>query len=132
MAGKQQLDLVYDSGALIAAERGDRRFWAIHTRALQRKVRPIVPAGCLVEVWHSGRNANLTRLLEGCEVEPLDANSGKRAGILRQKTGTLAGPIDSIVVETALRRRCAVATSDRDDIERIAAAANKKLNIIDV
>lgn len=63
---RPSLGLVYDSGALIAAERDDRRMWALHTRALQRGVRPVVPAGCVVEAWRGARQANVGRLLDGC------------------------------------------------------------------
>ena len=132
MATKRALDLVYDTGALISAERGDRRFWALHARALQRKVRPIVPAGCVVESWRGGRAANMSRLLDGCEVEVLDESRAKRAGVLRQKCEDAVGPIDAMVVEVALRRRAAVVTSDRGDIASLARTANRSLNIIDV
>lgn len=132
MSSKKALDLVYDTGALISAERGDRRFWALHARALQRRVRPIVPAGCLVESWHGGRAANVSRLLDGCEVEVLDGSSAKRAGVLRQRCEDSVGPIDAMVVEAALRRKAAVVTSDRGDIESLARTAKRTLNIIDV
>lgn len=132
MPSKKSLELVYDTGALISAERGDRRFWALHARALQRKVRPIVPAGCLVEAWHSGRVANVSLLLDGCEVEELGESAAKRAGQLRQKCGETVGPVDAMVVESALRRKAAVVTSDRADIESLAQTANRALQIIDV
>jgi predicted nucleic acid-binding protein len=132
MPTKKALDLVYDTGALISAERGDRRLWALHARALQRKVRPIVPAGCLVESWHGGRAANVSRLLDGCEIEVLEKSAAKRAGVLRQKCQETVGPIDAMVVETALRRKAAVVTSDRGDVESLGRAANRTLNIIDV
>lgn len=85
-AMKDPLGLVYDSAALIAADRNDRRIWAIHARALQRGIRPIVPAGCIVESWQGARQPNLARLLEGCEIEALDEQRSKRAGALRSGT----------------------------------------------
>jgi predicted nucleic acid-binding protein len=132
MSPKKALELVYDTGALISAERGDRRLWALHARALQRNVRPIVPAGCLVEAWHSGRVPNVSRLLDGCEVEELGESAAKRAGVLRQKCDDAVGPIDAMVVESAVRRKAAVVTSDRADIESLASAANRSVQIIDV
>jgi hypothetical protein len=66
-------------------------------RAFQRKVRPIAPAGCLVESWHSGRATNVSRLLDGCEVEVLQESPAKRAGVLRQKCEDTVGPIDAMV-----------------------------------
>jgi predicted nucleic acid-binding protein len=124
--------LVYDTGALIAAERDDRRFWAIHSRALQRGVRPIVPAGCLVEAWHEGHNANVARLLDGCEVEVLVEAMAKRAGTLRQRSSNAVGAVDAMVVEVAIRRRAAVATSDRGDVQHLAGIARRRIQIIDV
>jgi len=124
------LGLVYDTGALIAAESNDRRMWALHARALQRGVLPVVPAACLVEAWRGAKQLVLSRLLDGCSVESLDAERAKRAGVL-QRTGPGAAA-DATVVEVAVRRGAAVITSDRGDIERLAAASRRRLQIIDV
>ncbi len=129
---KYPLGIVYDSGALIAADRDDRRMWAIHARALQRGVRPIVPAGCLVEVWKGARQANLARLLDGCEVEDLDQQRSKRSGTLRSAVASTVSAVDATVVEACVRRGAAVATSDRSDIESLGTAAKRRLSIIDV
>ena len=126
------LELVYDTGALIAAERNVRRMWALHARALQRGVRPVVPAGCVVEAWGGGRQPSLARLLEGCEIEPLVFPNAKRSGSLRRGAAERAGPIDATVAESAIRRRAAVVTSDRGDIERLAESARRRLAVIDV
>ena len=123
--------LVYDSGAVISADRNNRRMWALHARALQRGVRPIVPAGCVAEVWRE-RQPNVARLLDGCEVEALDMETAKRAGTLRVGLPGEIGPIDATVVETSLRRRCAVVTSDRTDIEALARSASRRIGIIDI
>lgn len=124
--------LVYDSGALIGADRDDRRIWAIHTRALQRGVRPIVPAGCVVEAWMDQRQAKLARLLDGCEVEPLTNDQAKRSGLLRTMSASAVSAIDATVVETAIRRVAAIATSDREDIENLLSNSRSKHQIIDV
>jgi hypothetical protein len=126
------LGLLYDSGALIAADRDDRRIWAIHTRALQRGVRPIVPAGCLVEAWHGTRQANLARLLDGCEVEPLDELRGKRSGAMRVGVLGSVSAVDATVVEAGIRRGAAIVTSDRTDIASLAAGANRRVSVIDI
>ena len=77
--------VTYDSGALIAAERGERPMWARHRALLLRRVVPTVPASVLAQCWRgTPRQAQLARLLAGCEVEVLD-DSRARA------TGTLAG-----------------------------------------
>ena len=126
------LGLVYDTGALIAAERNGRRIWAIHARALWRGVLPLVPAACVVEAWRGRRQDGLTRLLDGCEVEALIPDHARRAGALLQRGIGSAGAIDATVVEVAIRRRAAVVTTDRSDIERLATSARRKLQIIDL
>lgn len=132
-ARKQKLPsgLVYDSGALIAADRNDRRMWALHARALQRGVRPVVPAGCVVEAWRD-KQPNLARLLDGCEIEELNVTAAKRSGFLRRGLPGTIGPIDATVVESSVRRHCAVVTSDRPDIEQLATVARRRLAIIDI
>ena len=124
--------LVYDSGALIGADPGDRRIWAIHTRALQRGVRPIVPAGCVVDAWHDQRQAKLARLLDGCEIEPLTDDRAKRSGLLRAAASGKVIAVDATVVEAAIRRVAAIATSDRAEIENLLSNTRSKPQLIDV
>lgn len=124
--------LVYDSGALIAAESNDRRMWALHARALQRGVLPIVPAGCVVEVWRGSKQTRLARLFDGCDVEALTSERALLAGALRKTVTDSVGPIDATVVEVATRAGAAVVTSDRGDIELLAMAARRRLQIIDI
>ncbi len=113
--------LVYDSDALIGADRNDRRIWEIHTPALQRGVRPIVPAGCLVEAWQDQRQAKLARMLDGCEIETLTDDRVKRSGFLRAAASGKVSAVDATVVEAAIRRVTALATSDRAEIENLQA-----------
>lgn len=127
-----RLGLVYDTGALIAAERNDRRMWALHARALQRGVHPIVPVGCVVEAWRGGRQANLARLVSGCETETLTDEQARRAGTLRRGVVVEAGAIDATVTETAIRHRAAVVTSDRSDIEQLARSSRRRIAIVDI
>ena len=126
------LGILYDTGALIAAGRDDRRMWAIHARALQGDVRPIVPAGCVVEAWRGARQPNLARLLDGCEIETLDESRGKRSGTLRAGAAGSVSAVDATVVEACIRRGTAIATSDRSDIESLASAAKRRVSIIDI
>lgn len=122
--------LIYDSGALIAAERDTARLWLIHQRAMQRGVLPIVPAAVVAETAFPGMR-NLTRLLAGCEVEALELGQAIVAAGLRHATPG-ATVVDAVVVETALRRDAAVLTSDRGDIAALAAAAKRKIAIVDI
>lgn len=126
------LGLVYDTGALVAAESNDRRMWALHSRAMQRGVLPVVPAGCIVEAWRGGRQPNLARLLDGCEVEALSPDQAKRAGALRRTLPNTVGPVDATVAETSVRRGGAIVTSDRADMEQLSTAARRRLPLIDI
>jgi hypothetical protein len=104
----------------------------LHARAMQRGVLPVVPAGCVVEVWRGGRQPNLARFLDGCEVEALSLEQAKRAGTLRRTLPETVGPGDATVAEIALRRGGAVVTSDRSDIELLASAAHRRIQLIDI
>lgn len=119
-------DLVYDSGALIAAEQDARALWLIHQRALQRGVVPIVPAETA-----SPRMRNLDRLLAGCEIEPIEMGPATAAAGLRHAT-IGATVVDAIVVETSLRRQGAVVTSDRLDLEALADSVDRGLAVFDI
>ncbi|HEX6451404.1 MAG TPA: hypothetical protein VF060_18305 [Trebonia sp.] len=72
--------LTYDSRALIAAERSERKMWALHKRALDRGVRPSVPAAALTEVYRSARQVNLSQMLAGCRIDLLEEATAKAAG----------------------------------------------------
>src|ERR1700690_61535 len=75
--------VTYDSGALIAAERGERLMWARHRALLLRRVVPTVPSPVVAQCWRgTPRQAQLARLLAGCEVETLDDARGGGGGTL--------------------------------------------------
>lgn len=124
--------VTYDTGALIAGERSDRRMWALHAGFLAVGVSPVVPSAVLAEAWRGGpRQANLVRLLSLCSIEPLSDAQAHRVGILAGQAGH-DDVVDASVVEGALRRGDAVATSNRDHITLIADAAQARLHIEDV
>jgi len=121
--------LTYDTGALVAAEGGDRRMWAIHRRALERLHTPTVPAGVLAQGWRGGPQPLLARLIDGCAVDPLDEPGARAAGQLLARAMS-TDVIDANVVEGALRRDEAIVTSDRHDIEKLANAVGRRINVI--
>lgn len=122
--------LTYDTGALIAAERGDERMWALHKRALQRGITPMVPATVLAESWRG--QALLARLVSGTEIEPLEEARAKVAGLILARCAHEVGGVDATVVEAALRRRETVVTSNRGDLELLADAVGRRLSVIDI
>lgn len=123
------MGVTYDAGALIAAERSDRRMWARHRALLSNRVVPTVPAGVVAQTWKGGsRQAMLARLLVGCGIEPLDGDRARRVGPLATRAAT-TDIVDASVVEGALRRGDLVISSDREDLEAIAAASGGSLQI---
>jgi predicted nucleic acid-binding protein len=114
--------VVYDAGALIAAERADPRLLVLHRRALQGRA-PRVSATVLGQVWRgSARQASLSRVLAGCEVDPLDVFTAKEGGQLCGAAGT-SDIVDAVVVVLARRYGAAVVTSDPGDITHLASVA---------
>lgn len=121
--------VTYDTGALVAGERNDRRMWALHAGFLAEEVAPVVPAPVLAEAWRGGaRQASLSRLLSMCDVEPMTEERARRVGVLAGKAAH-DDVVDVTVVEGAIRRHDAVVTSNEDHIRRIAAAARVPLRI---
>ncbi len=123
------MGVTYDAGALVAADRGERRTWARHRALLSGRVVPTVPAPVVAQTWRGGgRQALLSKLLVGCDVEVLDHGQGRRVGSLAAKAAT-TDIVDASVVEGALRRVDLVISSDRSDLEAIAAAAGLSLDV---
>ncbi len=121
--------VTYDTGALVAAERNDRRMWALHAGFLAEEVVPIVPAPVLAEGWRGGpRQARLSQLLAGCDIEPMCENQARDVGVL---SGRAAHDdiVDVTVVEGAIRRDDAVVTSNESHIRDISKSAGVRLRI---
>jgi hypothetical protein len=121
--------VTYDTGALVAAERNDRRMWALHAGFLAEEVEPVVPAPVLAEAWRGGaRQASLARLLALCAVEEMTEEQAKRVGVLAGKAQH-DDIVDVTVVEGAARRGDGIVTSNRTHIRKIADAAKARIRI---
>jgi hypothetical protein len=123
------MGVTYDTGALIAADRGERRMWARHHALLVRREVPVVPAPVVAQSWRgTSRQALLARLLSGCDIEALDDGQARSVGALAARAAT-ADIVDACVVEGALRRRDLVVSSDEGDLQSIAASVSHHLEI---
>ena len=121
--------VTYDTGALIAAQRNNRRMWALHAGYLAEEVIPTVPAPVLAQAWRGGsRQASLSRLLRMCETEPMSEDLARNVGVLAGKSGH-DDIVDVSVAEGAIRRDDAVVTSNVTDIVKIAESAAARLRI---
>ncbi|HEX9124392.1 MAG TPA: twitching motility protein PilT [Actinomycetota bacterium] len=114
--------LTLDAGALIAAERNDRAFWAFWKEASERGVVPVIPAAALAQAWRSSRQARLAQVVRACFVEPLAEGLAKAAGKLVGRARA-SDMVDAGVVAGAAGRGDAVLTSDPRDLRRLAAVA---------
>jgi hypothetical protein len=123
------MGITYDAAALISADRGERRIWARHRALLLMRQVPTVPAPVVAQAWRGGsRQARLSRLLVGCDVEPLDEDQARRVGELVGKAAR-TDVVDGAVVEGALRRHDLVVSADPEDLCALAGAVNRRLEI---
>ncbi|HET7538998.1 MAG TPA: hypothetical protein VFK05_03975 [Polyangiaceae bacterium] len=122
--------VVYDAGVLIAADHSKRRVWAEHRVRLEAGVVPLVPAPVLAQASRSPRQAQMRRLLRGCEVIAFSEAAGHAAGALLGRTRT-RDVVDASVAELSIRKQADIVSDDADYIRRLLAAANAKRSILD-
>ena len=123
------MTVVLDAGALIALDRNDRAMWVRLEAARRRGDDLMTHGGVVGQVWRGGpRQARLAAALSGIDVRPLDERLGRAAGELL----TAAGGHD--VVDAALVLLAVdgddIVTSDVDDLEVLAAAAGRHVELI--
>ncbi len=114
--------LVFDSGALIALERGDRAVAATLVAAIVDGVEAVTSSACVAEVWRDpARQVRLTRALAGFVEHDLDHRRARVCGTLIAAVGT-AGIADAAVCQL-VRDGDSVLTSDPGDIALLLDAA---------
>ena len=113
------MNVVYDAGMLVAADRNDRRAWADHRARLEIGLTPIVSAPVVAQTSRSGHQAQLRRLLRGCEVVAFAPEEAHRVGLLLGASGT-TDVIDAHVATLAFDNDAVVITSDRGDLEHLS------------
>lgn len=118
--------LVLDSGGLSRLSQRNRRAAAL-IEALRRENLwpPVVPTVVLAEstTGAARTDANINRLLETCDVEPIVAEAtARRAGYLRTRART-GSAVDALLVALA-EPGGTVITGDSEDLEALAAHAD--------
>lgn len=122
---------MYDAGVLIAADRSERRTWAEHRVRLEAGVVPLVPTPVVAQASRSPTQAQMRRLLRGCEIVPFDALAAHAAGSLLGKTRT-TDVVDASVAVLSIQNRADIVTDDAKDIRRLLTVARSKVSVIDV
>lgn len=125
------MSVVYDAGALVAAERSDRIVWADHRARLEMGLLPATTAPVVAQVSRSGRQAQLRRFLRGCDVVSFAEDDAHDVGGLAGRSRT-DDVVDVHVVAVAHRRRIGVLTSDENDLKPIAEALRPRVPIFRV
>jgi len=122
------VNVLYDAGVLVAADRGDRIAWAEHRARLEIGLVPITTAAVVAQVSRSGQQAQLRRLLRGCEIVPFDPDQAHEVGALLGASRT-SDVVDAHVVVVAATRHGTIITSDTGDLDRLAAHVARPLRI---
>ncbi len=122
--------VTYDTGALIAGERNDRRMWALHLGFIAEDVVPSIPAPVVAEAWRGGpRQPSLVRMLAGCEIEAMTSDRARRIGELAGRANH-DDIVDLAVVEGAARRNDdVILTSDETHIRQVIETTNKRIRV---
>jgi hypothetical protein len=109
---------------LLAATRHDRDAWALHKKILLDGAIATVPAVVVAQVWRSGRQAALARLLAGCSEEDFTSGTARLVGSFAAGTRH-SDVVDLAVAAGAVARGDRVVTSDPGDL--VAAGVDPKL-----
>lgn len=124
--------VVYDAGALIAADRNDVRFLALHRGWIRGGVVPVLAPSVLAQVWRSPRQVQLARVVNGCRPHTLDLHGAREVGELLAASRTTDVVDAAVVVACRGLAPVAVVTSDRGDLTRLADAIGVRLPVVDV
>jgi predicted nucleic acid-binding protein len=107
----------FDTGALIAHERGDYRARVLLKLARADGIRIVVPTVALGEWWRGSRKAR-SALVASVQSEPLNEALAKLAGEALAKVRK-ATFVDAVVMASAAQRGDVVYTSDQGDLARL-------------
>jgi hypothetical protein len=124
--------VVYDAGALIAADRDDVRFMALHRGWIRGGVVPVLAPSVLAQVWRSPRQVQLARVVTGCRPHTLDLDGAREVGRLLAASRTTDVVDASVVIACRGLAPVAVVTSARGDLTRLADAIGLRLPVVDV
>lgn len=123
--------LIFDSGALIALERGNRAVAAALAAAVADGAEAVTSSACVAEVWRDpARQARLTRALAGFREHSLDPDRARACGLLAARAGT-SDVADAAVAQLA-RDGDVVLTSDPRDIGTLLGASGKRAEVLSV
>ena len=120
--------LVFDTGALIALDQGDRAIGALLAVAAESGAEAITSSACVAQAWRDPtRQARLARALAGFLEQALDPTTARRCGALLDRAGT-RDIVDAAVV-LLVDDGDTILTSDAADIERLLDAGGTQARV---
>jgi hypothetical protein len=123
--------LVFDTGGLIALERGDRGVAALLKRAAAAGHDAVTSSACVAQAWRDpARQALLTRALSGFLEHPLDPELARTAGRLLADADT-SDAVDAAIVALAADGDLLL-TSDPRDLRHLASVAGTSVRVLAV
>ncbi len=119
------MNIVLDSGAILACERVDPRFTALITAASAVRTPIILPATVVVETWRGQIRTRAYRDMKAIEDVPvLDFDTARATGALLARAG-ITSVVDGNVVGTAINLRpSTIVASDPDDIAALLSSVS--------
>jgi hypothetical protein len=121
--------LVFDTGGLIALDRGDRKVGALLASAAASGIEAVTSTACVAQAWRDpARQARLARALAGFLERPLDPAVARNCGRLLARAGTV-DVVDAalaLLVETG----DTVVTSDPEDITRLLDVESTRTRVL--
>ena len=121
--------LTLDAGALIAAERGDAKFWGFVKATLDLDF--LIPASVVAQAWRGARSARVAQLIDSSFVVSLDDELARRVGELCGRSRT-ADIVDASVAVVAHRFGADILTGDTSDISHLVATLRSRARIHDL
>jgi hypothetical protein len=124
--------LVLDAGALIALERNDRAMWRRLKDAVLQGEPPVTHGGIVGQAWRGRgpKQARLATALDHLDVRALDDTLGRATGELLSRSRQ-SDVIDAALVLLA-EDGDVIATSDVHDLEPLARAADRHVELVRV
>ncbi len=120
--------LIFDTGGLIALERGNRVATVMLDVAIADEIEVLTSSACIAEVWRDPpRQARLSRALRGVLERPLDEQRARSCGLLLARSET--DDIADAAVALLAGEQDTILTSDPQDIKRLLAAAGTSARV---
>lgn len=123
--------LIFDTGGLIAIDRGEREIGALLAAAASTGVEAVTSSACVAQAWRDpARQARLTRALAGFLERSLDPPAARACGLLLARSRT--GDVVDAAVTLLVADGDTILTSDPDDLAHLLDAAGRRARLLPV